>query len=374
MRVVVAASLSVGMVGCRLPDGASWEPVSRDAGSGEGLATARPGSGGGGPMIEKGGLMRAPAVPGASGGFGAGEWAASAPRPEIAVSAVASPVPNLRGYVFTPHLGERKMVDVRRFSAGQEVLCPYTYRSFVVPDFDLGGGGFGENVATMGVVGSSSGGGVDGSSWAQLASNRTDVPVIRMDGEELARRMEESAADADRSARRSRSEQEDAEMPVGRWVAGRPGFVYSPFASESQLVDVTAVEPGTVVVCPYTGRKFRLPGGAPGGDGGAADGEGEGEAKREDAAGEEGGTDLAPRPQEKPVPDAGGEVEEPGSADAPKKPEDAGDDLPTAERVAGRPGLVQSPFGRPGQLVDVTGKASGEIVACPFTYRRFRVP
>jgi len=48
--------------------------------------------------------------------------------------------------------------------------------------------------------------------------------------------------------------------------------------------------------------------------------------------------------------------------------------LPTATWVPGKSGLVQSPYGKPGELVDVTGKPSGSKVVCPYTNKPFIVP
>lgn len=49
------------------------------------------------------------------------------------------------------------------------------------------------------------------------------------------------------------------ELPYGSPIAGRPGFVNSPFAGKNQLVDVTGMWVWAVVKCPYTGRKFKVP-------------------------------------------------------------------------------------------------------------------
>lgn len=42
-------------------------------------------------------------------------------------------------------------------------------------------------------------------------------------------------------------------------VAGKPGFVYSPFSPDQRLVDVRDVPSGTKVKCPYTMKIFRVP-------------------------------------------------------------------------------------------------------------------
>jgi len=49
------------------------------------------------------------------------------------------------------------------------------------------------------------------------------------------------------------------ELPYGEVIAGRPGFVHSPFAMKTQIVDVTGLRPGQEVKCPFTGKLFRVP-------------------------------------------------------------------------------------------------------------------
>ncbi len=50
-----------------------------------------------------------------------------------------------------------------------------------------------------------------------------------------------------------------ADAPTAGKIAGKPGFVYSPFSSEHRLVDVSGVPSGTKVKCPYTMKIFRVP-------------------------------------------------------------------------------------------------------------------
>jgi hypothetical protein len=50
-----------------------------------------------------------------------------------------------------------------------------------------------------------------------------------------------------------------AELPFGKPVPGKKGFVYSPYDGTAGFVDVRDISPGTKVKCPYTGKVFRVP-------------------------------------------------------------------------------------------------------------------
>ena len=49
------------------------------------------------------------------------------------------------------------------------------------------------------------------------------------------------------------------ELVYGKPVAGKPGYVTSPFAPNAGLVDVRGWAPGTEVKDPYTGKVFLVP-------------------------------------------------------------------------------------------------------------------
>ena len=49
------------------------------------------------------------------------------------------------------------------------------------------------------------------------------------------------------------------ELPSGIPVPGREGFVRSPYAMRNQLVDVSGLPQGAKVMCPYSGKHFRVP-------------------------------------------------------------------------------------------------------------------
>lgn len=146
---------------------------------------------------------------------------------------VATLVMDLPGYVRTPFTHPRKLVDVRGLRPGCLVVCPFTGRLFNLPlDFVDAGPHAGLQPAPrqrFERVGSGR------STAAEVAPARTPVA---------------SAAAGGKSP---------ALLPYGRAVPGRPGFVYSPFASSHQMVDVSGLAAGMEVKCPYSGKIFRVP-------------------------------------------------------------------------------------------------------------------
>lgn len=49
------------------------------------------------------------------------------------------------------------------------------------------------------------------------------------------------------------------EIPIGTPVAGKPGFVTSPFKPTAGYVDVRGFSPGEQAKCPYSGKIFLVP-------------------------------------------------------------------------------------------------------------------
>lgn len=182
-------------------------------------------------------------------------------------------------------------------------------------------------------------------------------------------------------------------------VAALPGYVRSPYTSPPRLVDVRGVPSGTTMVCPYTRRKFIVPGPA-----------GSVPAPSTMLAGDDPtrvGTPerLTPKPTVKPksesqrveqndkpatTPVPSKAVEEkpvtspsstpvivsttPASMPPPPPAPKPVDEIPYGEPIPGRPGFVNSPYAAKHQVVDVAGLPAGMEVKCPYTGKLFRVP
>lgn len=155
---------------------------------------------------------------------------------------VAQAVPDLPGYVRTPFTNPPRLVDVRGMAAGSKVVCPYTQRPFLVP-----GGVTANNVPSL----------------ASSPPNRPKTPAAseRPRTAPVANSNVAAMNNATPSAPSSTAPAPNAtiELPYGSPIAGRPGFVNSPYAAKHQLVDVTGLPVGMEVKCPYTGKLFRVP-------------------------------------------------------------------------------------------------------------------
>jgi len=153
---------------------------------------------------------------------------------------VAQAVPDLPGYVRTPFTNPPRLVDVRGMSAGSKVVCPYTQRPFLVP---------GSVTAAP----------------SNVAANRPKTPAApeRPRTTPVAPNSNVAAMTTTTPSAPSVAPTTPApavaELPYGSPIAGRPGFVNSPFAAKHQLVDVTGLPVGMEVKCPYTGKLFRVP-------------------------------------------------------------------------------------------------------------------
>lgn len=155
---------------------------------------------------------------------------------------VAQTVPDLPGYVRTPFTNPPRLVDVRGMAAGSKVVCPYTQRPFLVPG----------SVSTTTDVAASR-----PKAPATPERPRTTPPV---EANSNVAAMTKPAPSAPTTPAPVTAPATAApELPYGTAIAGRPGFVNSPYAAKHQLVDVTGLPVGMEVKCPYTGKLFRVP-------------------------------------------------------------------------------------------------------------------
>jgi hypothetical protein len=194
--------------------------------------------------------------------------------PVVVRTPSAEPVPGRLGYAFSPHTSPRKVVDIRGHHPGEEVLCPYTGQAFLVP------------AVRQDVIVSRPNSRPD-RPVTQLVSNSDIVPELDPALSRLEPVEAPVPAPTPEPARPAPVESAAIppppapgpaatpsptpapapapvvkgrpEIPYGSRVAGRPGFVYSPFAGKTQLVDVAGTAPGVVVKCPYTNKLFRVP-------------------------------------------------------------------------------------------------------------------
>ncbi len=166
----------------------------------------------------------------------------STPPPSMLNAAnmpVAQAVSDLPGYVRTPFTNPPRLVDVRGMAPGSKVVCPYTQRPFLVP----GGVSSTSNVAST------------PSRPKTTPPERPRTKPVEKNSNVAA--MNRSAPSAPSTSTPSPSPA--VELPYGTPIAGRPGFVNSPYAAKHQLVDVTGLPVGMEVKCPYTGKLFRVP-------------------------------------------------------------------------------------------------------------------
>jgi hypothetical protein len=317
--------------------------------------------------------------------------------PQTGDAPVAEVVPGRAGYVYSPFTNPRRVVDVRDFKVGEEVRCPITFRSFVVPD--------GSSAKTAATKPASVQGPRNPSRPRIVEPAKSEAPKTQPSPQITTNPMvkpQAPVAPAPAPAPQESKKMEAApptqaapapnaeSLPTAKWVPNRPGFVYSPFATKFQLVDVAGISAGVEVRCPYTGKLFRVPPPEANAAPAPADKPKEPapaptEMKKEEKPKETPAPAPADKPKEEPKKEEP-KKEEP-KKEEPKKEEpkemknepaagnaQAGESLPTASWSDKDKNLVQSPYGQPGQLVDVSGKSGGAKVVCPFTGKTFVVP
>lgn len=178
----------------------------------------------------------------------------SAPPPSLLNSAtmpVAQVVPDLPGYVRTPFTNPPRLVDVRGMAPGSKVVCPYTQRPFLVP------GG----VSTRPSVASTPAPTPPPAPVRPKveAPERPQSAPVTPNTDVAAMNNAVGASTPSVAPEVTPAPSPAPDLPFGSAIAGRPGFVNSPYAAKHQLVDVTGLPVGMEVKCPYTGKLFRVP-------------------------------------------------------------------------------------------------------------------
>jgi hypothetical protein len=185
---------------------------------------------------------------------------------ERGATLTAMSIPALPGFVRSPYTNPPRLIDVKGAAPGSTMVCPYTQRPFVVPtDF--------VNPAGTAVASAPT---PEREAPSPVASNEpaTTAPAPRSTAENLPKVVagnqpapganaapapKQPATEATTPPAPSAAPKVVQEVPYGSAIAGRPGFVNSPFAAKYQLVDVTGLPAGMEVKCPYTGKLFRVP-------------------------------------------------------------------------------------------------------------------
>ena len=190
------------------------------------------------------------------------------PPSQVAVKTpVAQAVPGLPGYVRTPFTTPSRLVDVRGVAAGSKVVCPFTQKPFIVPSGAIEAPAVAAAPTPAPVTPApqpkpAAAPQPRPTAPSQIASNApatkvaANTPALSNNPPVAPTQPKPSAPAA---ANNPPAIAEAATIPYGAAVAGRPGFVNSPYAAKHQLVDVTGLPVGMEVKCPYTGKLFRVP-------------------------------------------------------------------------------------------------------------------
>ncbi|MEZ0273693.1 MAG: hypothetical protein ACAH88_02220 [Roseimicrobium sp.] len=227
-------------------------------------------------------------------------------------------VPALPGYVRSPYTNPPRLVDVRGASAGTTMVCPYTHRKFIVPGGAIGSAPstvLAENTPRVQAIEppapvvkqqeaprvtlndkpttppapskpiekkseaprTPSVASTTAPSFTTPAPSApvTTTPTTPAPSTPPALKQPATTPAPSASVVASNPPVKPSapvvtapppaapkpvqEIPYGESIAGRPGFVNSPYAAKHQLVDVTGLPAGMEVKCPYTGKLFRVP-------------------------------------------------------------------------------------------------------------------
>lgn len=187
----------------------------------------------------------------------------------------AQSIASLPGFVRSPYTNPPRLVDVKGAAPGSTMICPYTQRAFIVPA-DFVSSGPATMVAESQTQGSKQANPSTASS-SSAANKSENLPKVVINNRPTdttttapaSSQPKSSPAPASTPVANSTTPAAGStaapapkpvqEIPFGNAIAGRPGFVNSPFAAKHQLVDVTGLPTGMEVKCPYTGKLFRVP-------------------------------------------------------------------------------------------------------------------
>ncbi len=81
----------------------------------------------------------------------------------------------------------------------------------------------------------------------------------KLEGKEVSDYHPSENSSPSKPAETPKPTKQPTDLPFGTPYIGKPGFVYSPYAPDKGLVDVSGIPSGTKVECPYTSKQFRAP-------------------------------------------------------------------------------------------------------------------
>lgn len=155
-----------------------------------------------------------------------------------------------KGFVYSPYMTEKKLINVGACTPGDQVWCPYTKKPFLVP------GDSKELAARITYHPSPL---FQYAEPKEYVTRREPTRVLNTaDPLAILKRLGLEVFHIDLS-NPPENIGPHGWLPFAKQIPDSPGMVYSPFTRGSQIVDVTGFVPGVEVTCPYTGKLFRVP-------------------------------------------------------------------------------------------------------------------